>query len=136
MKLLTGSKAVKVKWLPTQEADEHCSNEEQKSDSGEFSKQKFLDFTIDLETENDKGIDPSDSQFYVCNESNDSDEENNRKVIDFWYDKYNSSLQEKYESISEIQKMTQELEIQRELYETKVREMEAKHSAELENEIE
>jgi len=73
--VLASSKAVKVKWIPTQEADENCSNEEQKSDSGEFGKQRFLDFTIDLETEENQGIDPSDSQFYLCNESNDSDEE-------------------------------------------------------------
>ena len=26
----------------------------------------------------------------------DSDEENNRKVIDFWYEKYSSTLLEKY----------------------------------------
>ena len=31
----------------------------------------------------------------------DSDEENNRKVIDFWYQKYNSALHEKYDAASQ-----------------------------------
>ena len=59
--LLAGSRSVKVRRLPTQEADDNCSNEEQKSDSGDFGRQKFLDFTMDLESETTRGLNVQDS---------------------------------------------------------------------------
>ena len=40
----------------------------------------------------------------------DSDEENNRKVIDFWYQKFNSALHEKYDAAAETQRLKIELE--------------------------
>ena len=65
-----------MKRLPTLEADlDNLSNEEAKGSDDEKHEQKFLDFTIDLEGESAKDMDPADSQLYVCNESNDSDEE-------------------------------------------------------------
>ena len=70
--------AVRVKRLPQQDKADNISdvsNTEVKGDSGEFEGQKFMDVTIGFENESGARLDLADSQLFMCDESDASDDE-------------------------------------------------------------
>ena len=78
MSSLNGAGSVRVKRLPqVDEGDNvsNVSNKEVMGDSGEFNKQEFMNVTIGFDDNSGARLDPADSQLYMCEESDGSDDE-------------------------------------------------------------